>query len=610
MNIDKLDKELDGLSDRELEELLFSIDPIWDSKPVDIIEFIENPYYLGKSTGGGKLIYPYWREKLMEIYPSPYYSPYKLIILGGAIGIGKTSTAAIGSLYDFHLLLCLKDPHRVAKLAYDTKIVSSVISPDLRQGIDAGLGKMISLCIDSQFFNKYMNHRKQKNQTLFKNNCDISPGSRHSHTVGRSIVSAFIDEANFGVIKNQMIDNFNSVDKRIESRFPETSLSCNGGEFPIRTKIWLASSSKDHDSPVNKIKNIQTKINKEKVLSLCPPIWEVKPQSYDMSKTFWVYKGSKTKEPKIIETSESEFIEEKSNCLEVPLALKNNFEADLLVSMTDLAGVPIGSSNKLYKSRTSIYNNAVFSKLFPNNFKLDFEDNDDLIQNYSLHQKYWDNHFHRKHPRYIHIDVALSGDRLGMGASYIKGHKEVVSKNPITLEEQVDVVPEIVTEWCFGLEAKSGQQIPLYKIPKFIKWLSSKGYIIKLVTYDGFQSAYLGQELRISGYSTELLSMDRSSLQHATVRDLIFQNLVVFPNNEILCTEMEELEISADGKKVDHPEKFNNGLTGSKDIVDAVGGSIISAYNNFGNDGLLLSLKEEHPSGKEDKIKEILRKMM
>ena len=65
--------------------------------PVSIDEFICNPYYLGKSTGNGTLIYPYWRKKYREIFdPSLNYEE---IVLTGAIGVGKTKTAVICLCY-------------------------------------------------------------------------------------------------------------------------------------------------------------------------------------------------------------------------------------------------------------------------------------------------------------------------------------------------------------------------------------------------------------------------------------------------------------------------------------------------------------------------------
>jgi len=64
----------------------------YESPPPTIMEFLSNPYYLGEETQEGKRVFPYWKTKLQEIYPTPFfeYSPdKKIIILTGATGIGK-----------------------------------------------------------------------------------------------------------------------------------------------------------------------------------------------------------------------------------------------------------------------------------------------------------------------------------------------------------------------------------------------------------------------------------------------------------------------------------------------------------------------------------------
>jgi hypothetical protein len=52
--------------------------------PVDIETFIKDPYYLGESVG--KTLFPFWLDKLKQIYPNPIMTKYPYISLGGAIG--------------------------------------------------------------------------------------------------------------------------------------------------------------------------------------------------------------------------------------------------------------------------------------------------------------------------------------------------------------------------------------------------------------------------------------------------------------------------------------------------------------------------------------------
>lgn len=64
----------------------------YEKSPPSINEFLTNPYYLGEETQKGKRIFPFWKVKLEELYPTPFYEydpNKKLILLTGATGIGK-----------------------------------------------------------------------------------------------------------------------------------------------------------------------------------------------------------------------------------------------------------------------------------------------------------------------------------------------------------------------------------------------------------------------------------------------------------------------------------------------------------------------------------------
>jgi hypothetical protein len=64
----------------------------YEKAPPTVMEFLSNPYYLGEETQGGERIFPYWKVKLQELYPTPFYEydpDKKIILLTGATGIGK-----------------------------------------------------------------------------------------------------------------------------------------------------------------------------------------------------------------------------------------------------------------------------------------------------------------------------------------------------------------------------------------------------------------------------------------------------------------------------------------------------------------------------------------
>jgi hypothetical protein len=140
----------------------------------------------------------------------------------------------------------------------------------------------------------------------------------------------------------------------------------------------------------------------------------------------------------------------------------------------------------------------------------------------------------------------------------------------------VEAVPELVVEFAFGIQAKVGQQIPLFKVRSFILWLASKGYVFGMISSDlgSAMAADMLQLLRRLGFSTQDLSVDKTSLPYLKLRSMVYEDLIFMPMNKILRTELEDLEVSPDGAKIDHP------LKGSKDIADAVAGSVISVIRN------------------------------
>ena len=54
----------------------------YESVPVDIDTFLNDPYYLGQIYGNGQ-VYPYWMDALHKVFPNPLYSPYEEVCVTG-----------------------------------------------------------------------------------------------------------------------------------------------------------------------------------------------------------------------------------------------------------------------------------------------------------------------------------------------------------------------------------------------------------------------------------------------------------------------------------------------------------------------------------------------
>ena len=121
---------LNNLSDKEreaalkiIEELSRSdnsiilkalIDADWIEQPVDIMTFITDDTYLGrawKDANGNLKLYPYWVDRLKELFPSPTEVSVNNAIFSGGRGLGKSEVAIIIGAYLMYRVICLRNPH-------------------------------------------------------------------------------------------------------------------------------------------------------------------------------------------------------------------------------------------------------------------------------------------------------------------------------------------------------------------------------------------------------------------------------------------------------------------------------------------------------------------
>ena len=113
-----------------------------------------------------------------------------------------------------------------------------------------------------------------------------------------------------------------------------------------------------------------------------------------------------------------------------------------------------------------------------------------------------------------------------------------------------------------AIEARPGEQIPLYKVRAFIAFLVTKGFVIAKVTSDlaSGMAADMLQQLKLAGFTTEKLSVDKTSIPYINLRSAIYEGRWQGPNDPLLRSKLENLELSAKGDKVDHPvDKMEDG---------------------------------------------------
>ena len=597
LNIDK--SQFDNLSESEQNIVLeilqefadngFSplLEEMWNADyeeiPVDIVTFICDDKYLGKSTRQGTSIYPFWMEKYKEIFSDK--KEYLEIVLTGAIGIGKTRTAVVCLCYLLYRIMCLKNPHEFFHFNEGDEITIAFcnITIELAEGV--AFNTMHEYLLNSPWFlergtvtgKKVLRYNPPKHITM-------SFGSKAGHFLGKQIYAALMDEVDFkssplkGVdilsAQSGILETYTQIKERINSRF-----IVNGKQYG---RMFLVSSKKsEHDFLESYVRKLQSTEEAKNMLIVDKPQWVVKPKGTYSDKTFKVAVGNRLLQsyiiPSDVENDEiflKDIIEQGYNIIEVPIDLRQSFILNINTALMNLAGISVIGT-------TSFFNYALFSKCYMQEYVKPF--GMDILE-IGLHDELEiKNFFHpelisestKSLPHFLHIDTSLKGDITGLTDVAIVGKRKLINENAI------DEVNKVKLERCYkhiftvGIKAPRGDEISLEKTRQFIYYLKDIGFNIKRISIDGFQSADTRQILTINGFDAIIISMDKlkdgEQPGYITARSAMNDGRVGMIPYEKLENELVRLQKDNTTGKVDHP------IDGSKDLSDSFAGAIYNA---------------------------------
>lgn len=197
----------------------------WDEIPVDITTFLHDKKYLGNAlydTEGRFTLFPYWEQKLKEIFPTNTTTAYNTIIFTGAIGLGKSTIAVICLLYLLYRLLCLKDPYLYYGLQPIDKITISLMNITIENAKGVAQDKMNQMILSSEWF---MSHGHMKGTSNLEfvpdKHIELITASSNNQVIGRAIFC--IDGDTEIVTKNGIFKAKDLVDKNINT----LTIDCN-----------------------------------------------------------------------------------------------------------------------------------------------------------------------------------------------------------------------------------------------------------------------------------------------------------------------------------------------------------------------------------------------
>lgn len=575
-----------------LEDLKYSD---YEEIPCDIMTFISDERYLGRglylvdeATGERKCtVFPYWIDTLKDIFPDNLTTKYNTIILSGSIGLGKSFIAVIIQLYLLYRMMCLKDPYSAYKMQPIDKITFSMLNVTLDAAQGVAWDKAQNLLQSSEWFMEHgnMNASRSNPQWQPPKGIELIFGSSNRHVVGRALFCNFSDEVNFGIGSNvekqkaKLKKMISQIDARMISRFAK------GTYLPT---VNIIASSKDSEQAFMESYIEMKRQNESKTtLIVDEPQWVVRNDkgSPDDPGGFYVAVGNKFLAHELLPVGASEemvdaYRAKGYSMLKVPPIYRESFEDNIDMALTDNAGISTSSSTKYI---SGIRLNQIKTDEYKNPFTKDVIEVGNAPDDINQYSNFFDlsliNPKDMARPLFIHLDMSLSGDKTGIAGTWITG------KRPgVVGEENTGRELEFKAAFSVSVKAPKGYQVSFEKTRNFIRWLRDRGFAIKCVSMDTYQSANMAQSLTSDGFKTQILSVDRVDTvgtengrparvckPYAFFKTTIYeQHLKLYRKCDLLTEEIANLERLSDGH-VDHPKN------GSKDQADALCGSLYTA---------------------------------
>ena len=534
--------------------------------PVSIDEFICNPYYLGETNRQGKAVYPFWRQAARDIFNSS--NKYSEIILSGATRIGKTSTMTIIMAYMLYRLMLYRNPHEYFKKKEVSRFTLAFANLNMKLAEGVAYREFNDTLKNSQWFSDHGKFSRSDRNFYYipeGDKIDIVAGSDASMFLGMQIWAAGIDECNFAkagvkdinLAKAHMKKLYDTINARIS------------GTFRLNGEVYgkmVTSSSKNSDSDFLS-DHIESQINagNTHLYLVDRPQWEILPKEMFSDEKFHFTVGDRYKRGFVIppenddEEHIREYVAQGYKVMEAPAELRKNFVADYDIALRDIAGISVvGAMGFITQEAiTPCISQTRHNPFFTDIIQVGTKDNKTIEEFFRADVV----PANLKHCLLnIHLDLAETGDRTGIGGVCVDGNKIVQD-----FEGRNVSMPFFREVFSVGIEAPRGDRLSFQKVVNFILWLRRTGFNIGTISTDQYQSSYLRELLSAQGFNTAKISVDRSEDPYIGLKNILHDQRIELIKNDFRDTELVNLQ-RVNGK-IDH--KPNT----SKDIADCLCGA-------------------------------------
>ena len=558
----------------------------FDEIPVDIHTFLHDKKYLGNALydkDGRFTLFPYWEEKLKDVFPDNLTTRYNTIILTGSIGIGKSTFAVICLLYMLYRLLCMKDPYLYYGMQPIDKISISLMNITIENAKGVALDKMNQMLLASEWFMAHGEMAGISNLVYRPNkHIEFVCASSNNQIIGRALFASFEDEVNFGIGNNierqkaKLKQIISQVDSRMASRFLR-------GEF-LPTLNIIASSKASDQSFLDDYIETKKKNESKTTLIVDEPQWVVDDRKVT-GKWFKVAVGDRYLPNEMLPEDADEAVvreyREKgyAKIIDVPSGYLEKFKDNLELALTDIAGISTASATKYISGQVW---KSVKTGRYENPFTKEIIEVGNGPEDVAQYANFFDLDKvppeWRARPMFIHLDMSSGqkgkGDKTGIAGVWITGKRPKVEGEESSREMYYRVA------FSVSIKAPKGFDISFAKHRNFIRWLRDQGFAIKGISCDTWGGPMMQQELKSDGFEVKTISVDRvdnttkQQTQYAYFKTTMGDRRIeVYDKCDFLTEEVLGLERLSDGH-IEHPDA---GKSGSKDQIDAVVGALWNA---------------------------------
>lgn len=527
----------------------------FDERPVDLRTFVTNPEYLGlpplseyQYTLIEKSSQIYKESTLIKLFGEQegrrmFKQTCNEVIAQLGKGSGKDYSSTISVAYQVYLLLCLKDPATyygkppgdtidILNIAINAQQANNVFFRGFKTRIERS----------PWFVGKY---DPKASEIKFDKNVTVYSGhSEREAWEGYNVLTVILDEISGFATENTTGHDQAKTADAIYDMYRASVIS----RFPDCGKIILLSFPRFKNDPIQKFYDAVIAEKEVVIRSETVKMDEDLPDGIEGNEITIEWE-----EDHIISYAIPKTYALKRPSWEVnPTKKIEDYRVEFYKNMPDALGrfacMPPEMVDAFFKSREKIEN--AFNKMPL------------AIDEFGRLEEWFQPDPDKEY--FLHVDLAQKHDHCAVSMAHVDRWVNVKITNDYSQPAPI-VHVDAVRFWTPTAE----KSVDFTEVKDYILSLRTRGFKIRVCTFDRWNSHDMMQQLKAYGINTEILSVAKKHYDDMAM--VVLEERLTGPHIKLLIDELLQLKIMKD--RVDHPRK------GSKDLADAVCGSIFNSIS-------------------------------